>query len=112
MDKATTQADMNACAAKSYRVADAELNQLYAEVEKRLANDPDGKKKFIAAQRAWIAFRDSECAFVTFRDSGGTIGPMAFALCREDLTSRRIHDFKQYLTCKEGDASCPTHTSQ
>ena len=45
----------------SYAQTDAELNRLFQKIESRIAHNPDSKQKLVAAQRAWIAFRDNEC---------------------------------------------------
>jgi uncharacterized protein YecT (DUF1311 family) len=107
LDKAKTQADINACADKSYKAADAELNKLYKEITQRLDSDADAKKRFVAAQRNWVAFRDAECSFATSRSEGGSVYPMVYAGCLGGLTTKRVADFKQYLSCKEGDLDCP-----
>ena len=105
--KAPDQASMNECAAKSYKRADAELNALYEQIVGRLSDRATTRASLTAAQRAWIAFRDAECAFVGSGVAGGSIQPMIVASCLEDLTHRRIKDFKTYLNCEEGDLSCP-----
>ena len=56
-----SQTGMNICAAADYRAADAELNQTYDKIVKRLGADDATKKRLKEAQRAWIAFRDAEC---------------------------------------------------
>lgn len=105
--EARTQADMNVCADKSYKQADAELNALYKEIKDRLAGAPEAAKQLVAAQRAWVAFRDAECSFAASGVSGGSIYPTVYAGCLEDLTLARVADFKTFLSCLEGDLSCP-----
>jgi uncharacterized protein YecT (DUF1311 family) len=107
---APDQSAMNRCADKSFQQADAELNTLYRQITNRLKGDGDAAatlKAFIAAQRAWIAFRDAECAFVGSKTIGGSVQPMIVASCRAGLTEKRIADFKTYLKCEEGDLICP-----
>lgn len=104
---AEDQATLNACAGKVLAEADRKLNADYKAIEKRLADDVAAKKRFVAAQRAWIAFRDAECAFQTSAVEGGSIQPMIDANCRAALTSQRVEQFRTYLACEEGDMSCP-----
>ena len=59
----TTQTDMNICAGKSYAKSDAELNKFYKQIETRLKGDADTTKLLVAAQKAWVSFRDAECNF-------------------------------------------------
>jgi len=98
---------MNACADKAYEKTDDELNGLYKKIRQRLAADAETTKLFVAAQRAWVPFRDAECAFAASGVSGGSIYPTIYAECLERLTKARIADFNAYLACEEGDLSCP-----
>lgn len=107
LDKAVSQPDMNACAKKAYTTSDVALNKLYQQILQRLKDDADAKKRLLAAQRAWLAFRDAECHFSASATEGGTVFPMAYGLCLDSLTKARVQDFKLYLSCQEGDASCP-----
>ncbi|CAN7390858.1 MULTISPECIES: lysozyme inhibitor LprI family protein [Ensifer] len=104
---ASDQATMNECADKSLKASDTELNTLYKQIEARLKDDQDTTKLLIAAQKAWIAFRDAECDFSAAGVTGGTAYPMIVLLCRDNLTQNRVKDFKGYLSCQEGDLSCP-----
>jgi uncharacterized protein YecT (DUF1311 family) len=102
-----TQAELNACASASYKDADAALNQSYGDIVARLKDDPDGKARLQKSQRAWIAWRDDECAFATGPSADGSIYPMLLANCLEALTAARTDGLNVYLSCEEGDMSCP-----
>ncbi len=104
--EAQDQASMNECAAQELKAADTQLNAQYKEIEGLLV-DPDTRKMFVKSQRAWIAFRDAECEFQTSGVSGGSIYPTIYAQCMTALTNARLVNFKLYLTCEEGDMSCP-----
>jgi uncharacterized protein YecT (DUF1311 family) len=104
---AQDQMTLNECAGQSFRKSDNELNTLYKQIQQRLKGDADTTKLLVAAQRAWLSFRDAECAFVSSSVSGGSIYPMIHAICADRLTQKRITDFKAYLTCEDGDMSCP-----
>jgi uncharacterized protein YecT (DUF1311 family) len=105
---AQDQATMNECAGKSFTEADKKLNHAYRQIEGRLKDDTATKKLLVGAQRAWVAFRDAECAFqVGPPDMAGSIYPMVIADCKESLTNDRLKDFQGYLNCQEGDTSCP-----
>jgi len=96
----------------SFKASDAELNRLYKEIEGRLKDNPDSAKTLVAAQRAWIAFRDAECAFTASGVKGGSVYPTIYANCLAELTQRRADDFKGLLKCKEGDLSCPVPSTE
>jgi len=101
------QRDMNVCADEAFQKADANLNALYQEIRQRLAGEADIAALFVAAQRAWLPFRDAECKFAASGVSGGSICPTIYAGCLERLTKARVEDFQTYLACEEGDLSCP-----
>ncbi|ODT21142.1 MAG: urease-associated protein [Kaistia sp. SCN 65-12] len=106
-DNATDQATMNACADKALKASDAELNATYKKITHRLAADPDTTKLLVAAQRAWVSFRDAECTFASAGTSGGSAYPMVHAMCLDEQTRARTAALKALLDCEEGDMSCP-----
>ncbi|UZE04644.1 lysozyme inhibitor LprI family protein [Pseudomonas corrugata] len=104
---ATTQGEMNQCAAQEKNAADNELNSLYKQITARLKNNPEGKQLLVKAQRAWIGFRDTECKFSASGVEGGSVYPLIYGNCITALTKARVETFKSYLKCKEGDLGCP-----
>ncbi len=58
------------------------------------------------AQRAWVAFRDKQCAFETASYSTGSIYPLLVTNCLAELTQQRTQTFDHYLDCPSGDTSC------
>ena len=106
-DNAMDQMTMNACADEAFKKSDAELNARYKEVQRRLKDDTQAEKFLIAAERAWVAFRDAQCEFSAASSIGGSIHPMIYSGCLSRLTKARINDLKGFLRCEEGDLSCP-----
>jgi uncharacterized protein YecT (DUF1311 family) len=105
--KFTTQMDLNKCAVDNLKSGDKVLNDVYQAL---MAKQDEGasKQRLKAAQRAWIAFRDRECAFeVGPQEGGGTIWPMENAGCLEGITATRIRELKQAISCTP--LSCPAH---
>jgi len=102
---AASQASLNACADRGARKADAALDRAYAEVMSRL--EPAGKARLRDAQRAWLAFRDKECAFESSGADGGSVAPMVALNCFAALTDQRIRALAGFRVCTEGDVSCP-----
>lgn len=107
MDAAADQASMTICAQKAYQAADAELNRQFHEIRQRLADDAQTRGLLSITERAWVAFRDAECAFAASATEGGSAYPMVQDLCLADLTLRRSEQLKTYLACEEGDMNCP-----
>jgi uncharacterized protein YecT (DUF1311 family) len=105
--KFTTQMDLNKCAVDNLKSADKALNSTYQALNAK-QDSATSKQRLKAAQRAWIAFRDRECAFeVGPQEGGGTIWPMENAGCLEGITATRIRKLKQAISCTP--LSCPAH---
>ncbi|WP_367717167.1 lysozyme inhibitor LprI family protein [Nitratireductor sp. GISD-1A_MAKvit] len=101
-----TQLDMTQCASEDYRIADAELNARYGAVMRRYESNEEGRRMLQDAQRAWIRFRDAECALATLSVRGGSIEPMIRAQCLQELTETRARQLEELAQCEEGDLSC------
>jgi len=102
---AQTQFEMNECAAREYRKHDAEMNGVYNRLLARLA-DAQQKSLLVEAERAWIAYRDRQCAFQTSGTVGGSIHPMIVSACLDEKTTVHSAELARQLDCKEGDPSC------
>ncbi len=101
---AQTQTDMNVAAGGKFRAADARLNRTYRALLAKVT--PAGKTKLQTAQRAWLAWRDSQCAFETAGTADGSIHPTIVAGCLESLTREQDRRLGAQLRCQEGDLSC------
>ncbi|MFN6976899.1 MAG: lysozyme inhibitor LprI family protein [Gemmobacter sp.] len=101
---AADQASLNRCADAAFRSADAALNAAYARL--MAAVSADGQAGLRRAQRAWIVWRDAQCAFEAAGSAGGSIHPVVLARCRADLTAAQTARLTAQGTCAEGDLSC------
>ena len=106
-DNANTQTELNQCTAMSYQTADDKLNEAYQALVGRLASNPGSLEKLRAAQRAWIGFRDAECAYESSAVEGGSAQPMVRNGCFKVLTGQRTERVREHASCEEGDLSCP-----
>jgi len=68
---------------------DAALNSSYQSLLSNL--DGAGQQRLREAQRAWLLFRDKECAF----RSSGSVEPGIAGVCLADLTRQRIVELDQ-----------------
>ena len=84
-----TQRDLNACADQDFRAADARLNDTYRQLVASLRDRPDMVVMLTKAERAWVSFRDAECAFAGSEFEGGTMQPMAISGCLAQVTTER-----------------------
>ncbi|MBO0348405.1 DUF1311 domain-containing protein [Phormidium pseudopriestleyi FRX01] len=89
-----TQSEMNACAGQRWQTSDRQLNQIYQGLIPQLSNTR--RQQLVTAQRAWITFRDSECAFSSSLAEGGSMQPMLRSGCLGKLTDIRNAELSQY----------------
>lgn len=68
-----TQVEMNLCAVRDYDAADAEMNRVYARL--RAALDAEARPPLVELQRAWLRFRNLQCAFEASGYEGGSMQP-------------------------------------
>jgi uncharacterized protein YecT (DUF1311 family) len=92
LDEAHTQSDMTACAVRERVSADSALNRAYQSLMPTL--EPERRELLRAAQRAWIVFRDTHCAFEESEFSGGSLAPMIESLCVARLTRERTRELE------------------
>jgi uncharacterized protein YecT (DUF1311 family) len=104
--KEMVQMEMNLCAGANLDAANVELNRVYRNLMSQQADDAS-KNGLKDLERAWVAYRDKECAWeVGPQQDGGSIWPMEMDNCLQQKTDARIRELKASLDCKEGDPSC------
>lgn len=89
---AQTQSEMNATAYANYKKADAQLNKVYKQLMVIL--DKNEMPLLIQAEKDWVKFRDSHCKFDASQYEGGSIQPLIYSNCLEELTKKRIVEIK------------------
>ena len=103
--KAVTQMDMNFCAGAAAKDADDQLNKTYNTLVARI-DGQDAIAQLRDAEKAWIAYRDKECAFESSATVGGSIHSMLVTQCVETMARARDKELRRQLNCQEGDMSC------
>ena len=103
------QPEMNQCAWRAFRIADAELNAQWpitaAAMKQRDAADARYKDQrdarlgaydsLLKAQRAWLVYRDAHCGMDRYAPiSGGSMEPMLTAFCMTQLTRERTEQLR------------------
>ena len=103
-----TQRDMNMCAANDYEAADAALNAQWSRTADAMrARDGDLDRDYddrpgyfetlLAAQRAWLTYRDKQCASEGYRYRGGSMEPMVVSGCKTRLTKQRTRELADLI---------------
>jgi uncharacterized protein YecT (DUF1311 family) len=99
------QQPMNQCFYRAYERADAEMNaqwkltaaalkQADRDLDRTYDKDPGYFDTLLAAQRAWITYRDQHCLGESFEARGGSMSPMLNSTCRITLTQERTRQLK------------------
>lgn len=102
----TVQVDLNRCADANRAAADAALNKIYQELMAQQSDAPS-KEQLKGVERAWIVYRDKECAFeVGPQQGGGSIWPMEMSNCLEEKTAARIRELAKLRGCSAGVSAC------
>ena len=84
------QQEMNTCAARDYRAADAALNIKYGALMARLS--VTGQATLRREQRAWLKHRDPQCKAKARPSEGGSIWPLEYFSCMQDSTEKRTRE--------------------
>lgn len=82
-----TTVEMVDCAGWHYSIAERWLDQEYKATAAGM--EPAAKERLREAQRAWLKFRDAQCALEREAAEGGTIAPILEIDCRTELTRER-----------------------
>lgn len=98
--KAEAQVELTYCAEQDWNAADARLNDAYKramEVMKAVdanldAADRGAADSLRAGQRAWVTFRDANCAAEGWAYHGGSAEPMAIYACRARVSAARAEE--------------------
>jgi len=87
---AQTQAQLNAQAGAAYTRADAAMNREWRATQAYMRGE--GARfaaRLLDSQRAWLKFRDAQCAIEGAETEGGSMQPMQIASCKARLTNER-----------------------
>lgn len=87
-----SQAEMNMCAAKRFKAADAELNRVYDQLASMLEGDSAARLK--AAEVSWIKYRDDNCVYEADFFEGGSMRPLILSSCLERMTKARTAELR------------------
>ena len=95
-----TQMEMNMCAAADHQREDAAMTAqwrktlAYMRKQDGAANSRTDKRPtygdtLLESQRAWLRYRDTQCAIEGYAARGGSMEPMLIASCKAKLTAER-----------------------
>ena len=87
-----SQAEMNMCAAKKFKAADAELNKVYNRLASMLEGGNLARLK--AAEVSWLKYRDDDCGYEAGLFEGGSMRPLILSSCMERVTKARTAELR------------------
>lgn len=90
-----TTLEMEGCAEHATVRADTKINRVAKTIFSALGSDA-ARRRFIKAQRAWLAYRDADCRSVSDKYEGGTLAPVADAECTADRTARHLTEIRAF----------------
>lgn len=95
-NNALTTVEMNECASIDQKVVEAKLNATYQATLKSLdeRKATNVRKKLVQAQRAWVRFRENDCAAVYALHADGTIRTLLWIGCMQSRTEQRIRELE------------------
>ena len=94
-DDPQSQAEMNICADKQFKAADAELNRVYAGLAAKL--EAGARAKLKAAEVSWLKYRDDNCEYEAAPFDGGSMQPLIRSSCLERMTRARTAELRGQL---------------
>lgn len=99
------QTSMNICSYRDWQAADKELNAIWPDIRSKMKETDTylddhlkgAEAALLKAQRAWIDYRDGNCAAEGFYARGGTLEPLIVNSCLARMTRQRIEELQGIL---------------
>ena len=90
---AASTPDLNECAARTQKAAEANLNAVYQRVLNNVT-EPKVRTQFVAAQRLWVKFREADCNTVLAFYGTGTIRTVMYLGCLQNRAETRAKELE------------------
>ena len=88
---------MKMCASEDLQKADTELNAVYKKLISARKGEKEFLRRLVAAQKAWINFKEAECSLVATDMLGGTGEGLIHLSCLASKTQDRVDTLNSYL---------------
>ena len=106
----STQVEMNDCAAAEAHKADVALNVAYRELLGKVKENKTATERVVAAEKAWVVFRDAELAAEWPVGKGenpnllyGSVHPLCYYNELARMTWERVKTLKDLMSYQDGD---------
>ena len=87
--------DLEGCAEHRIVATDREIDAVARTIFNRLVNDA-ARRRFIAAQAAWVAFRSADCISESDQYEGGTLAGLVAANCTAARSAERLAELRSF----------------
>jgi uncharacterized protein YecT (DUF1311 family) len=91
-----TTVQQEGCAEHTILTTDAQINALARSIFSALPDAP-ARRRFVAAQKAWITYRRADCLSASDLFEGGSGAVVLDALCTVDRNRQRRSDLRAFL---------------
>jgi uncharacterized protein YecT (DUF1311 family) len=93
--EAQTTLGMEGCSEKTILRTDAQIDAVAKKIFS-LLDTPAARRDFVTAQRAWLTYRNADCASVSDKYAGGTLAGVLAADCTSQRTTRHLIDVRAF----------------
>ena len=103
-ENASSNVEIGNCVYAAYQKADKELNDIWPKVLAYIDGQGDymdadtmqtWKATIVAAQKAWVSFKEQDCGAVQYEWWGGSGAGIAETTCLYSHTAQRVEDLKE-----------------
>jgi uncharacterized protein YecT (DUF1311 family) len=91
---------LEGCAEHRVLKSDGQIDRLNSSISSELVGTRT-KREFVAAHRAWLAYRNADCNSLSSIYEGGTLTSLAYIECLESRNERRIRDLREFRRAPE-----------
>jgi uncharacterized protein YecT (DUF1311 family) len=93
--EAETTLGMEGCYEQAILKTDTHIDAVAAKIFSLLGSDA-ARRRFITAQRAWLTYRNADCASVSDKYAGGTLAGVVAAQCTSQRTKRHLVEIRAF----------------
>ncbi|HEY5195988.1 MAG TPA: lysozyme inhibitor LprI family protein [Solirubrobacteraceae bacterium] len=93
--EAQTTLGMEGCSEQAILKTDAQIDAVAKKIFSMLGTDA-ARRRFVTAQRAWLTYRNADCASVSDKYAGGTLAGVLAAGCTSQRTTRHLTEIRAF----------------
>lgn len=91
--KIITTQDMIKSCNKKIKINELKMKKIYHKLNKSLLSD-NQKILLENSQSNWVKYRNSTCQFVSTEFEGGSLAPLSYVTCKNEMTINRLKELE------------------